>query len=339
MPEAAERTHDSRGRRFRDAEISTGKHVTREDADLAWFEAIHRLGHQTSEALYQVTRHIRRSHRAALYRMRDLRHEQWSDYGGPTLFYPLQQDRTPRPDRNLNVYGITKLAVEALKEAGRFRECAPTTNHNEWKHDFMGACVSSSVYLAASARPDRYEFIFEDEIVSRLGGMKAFPISYSYTRKDGERTTREATIRPDGLIGIRYLPSGEERILIREEDCRTERNDSDKPTVKNHKHSILQYSALLGNRELRQRYFGNVRVAVLNTFSSALKMRNVMDLLLKLSNGRGSNFLLYRTWPDFGDRFRPPAPDPTLFGEPWQRAGTHPAFYISSLDGAAFAQE
>lgn len=336
MPEAGtDRTHDSRGRRFRDARVSTGKHVTREDADLLWFEAIHRLGHQTSEALYQLTRHVRRSHRAALYRMRDLRHEEDSDYGGPTLFYPLQQDRTPRPDRNLNVYGITKHAVEALKAAGRYRNHAPTTNHSEWKHDFMGACVSSSIYLATREHPERYEFLFEDEIVERLGGTKAFLVSYTYTRKDGERTTREATIRPDGLIGIRYLPSGDERILIREEDCRTERNDSDKPSVKNHKHSILQYSALLCNRELRQRCFGNARVVVLNTFSSELKMRNVMSLLLKLSDGRGSNFLLFRAWPEFGDRFRPPSPELTLFTGAWLRAGPHQPFCLNTLDGTA----
>ena len=49
-----------------------------------------------------------------------------SDYGGPTLLYPLQQERARRPDRNLNVYGVTKHAIEGLKVSGRYREHAPT---------------------------------------------------------------------------------------------------------------------------------------------------------------------------------------------------------------------
>jgi hypothetical protein len=329
----AERTHDSLGRRLRDVAVSTGKHITREETDLIWFEAIHRLGHQTSAALYERTKHLRRDKQRALHRMRDLRHERDSDYGGPTLFYPLQQERTRRPDRNLNVYGITKNAVEALKASGRYHEHAPTTNHNEWKHDFMGACVATSLYFGAREHPEKYEFIFEDEIVSRLGGVREFRVIYPYTARDGTAATREAVVRPDGFNGIRYLPTGEERIFIREEDCRTVRNDSDNADVKSHKHNILQYAALLGNRENREKYFGSSRVAVLTTFSNPTKMQNVMSLLLELSGGRGSNFMLYRSWPEFGDRFRPPAPCPDHFTEPWERAGPHHPFHINTLSG------
>jgi hypothetical protein len=317
---------------LRDVAVSTGKHITLEETDLIWFEAMHRLGHQTSAALYELTKHLRDKQRA-LHRMRDLRHETDSDYGGPTLFYPIQQDRTRRPDRNLNVYGITKYAVEALRASGRHREHAPTTNHNEWKHDFMGACVASSLYFGARQHPERYEFIFEDEIIARLGGVREFHLTYPYTARDGTTAVRETVLRPDGFNGIRYLPTGEERIFIREEDCRTIRNDSDNPDVKSHKHNILQYAALLGNRENRQKYFGNSRVAVLTTFSNPAKMRNVMNLLLELSGGRGSNFMLYRSWPEFGDRFRPPPPRLDLFTGPWERAGPHQPFHINTLSG------
>jgi hypothetical protein len=147
--------------------------------------------------------------------MRDLRHEEDSDYGGPTLLYPLQQERARRPDRNLNVYGVTKHAIEALKVSGRYREHAPTTNHNEWKHDFMGACVATSLYFGAREHPERYEFIFEDQMVSRLGGVREFRVTYPFTARAGTTATRHAVLRPDGFNGIRYLPTGEERIFIR----------------------------------------------------------------------------------------------------------------------------
>jgi hypothetical protein len=265
--------------------------------------------------------------------MRDLRHERDSDYGGPTLLYPLQQERARRPDRNLNVYGITKHAIGTLKVSGRYQEHAPTTNHNEWKHDFMGACVATSLYFGAREHPERYEFIFEDEIVSRLGGVREFPVIYPYTARDGTTASRDAILRPDGFNGIRYLPTGEERIFIREEDCGTERIDSDDRSVKSHKHNILQYAAFLGNTDNRRSLFGNARVAVLTTFSSPIKMRNVIKLVLELSEGRGSNFMLYQSWPTFGDRFRPPAPRLDLFTDPWERAGPHAPFYINTLSG------
>jgi hypothetical protein len=264
--------------------------------------------------------------------MRDLRHEKDSDYGGPTLFYPIQQERTRRPDRNLNVYGITKHGLDALKASCRYREHTPSTNHNEWKHDFMGACVATSLYLGARKHPEGYEFIFEDEVVARLGGMREFRVTYPYTARDGSIATREAILRPDGFNGIRYLPTGEERIFLREEDCGTERNDSDDRSVKSHKHNILQYAAFFQSGE-RRRFFGEIRVVVLSAFSSLTKMRNVMNLVLELSGGRGSNFMLYRSWPEFGDRFRPPAPRLDLFTGPWERAGPHPPFYINTLSG------
>jgi hypothetical protein len=283
-------------------------------------------------ALYELTKHVRRDKQRALHRMRDLRHEEDSDYGGPTLFYPLQQERARGPDRNLNVYGITRHAVEALQASGRYREHAPGTKHLEWKHDLMGACVATSLYLGTRAHPERYEFIFEDEIVSRLGGIREFPVTYSYAATGGSTATREAILRPDGFNGVRYLPTGEERIFIREEDCRTIRNESDDLDVKSHKRNILQYAAFVGDGDNRRRWFGDARVVVLNTFSSAIKMRNVMHLVLELSGRRGSNYMLYRSWPEFGDRFRPPAPCLELFTDPWERAG-HTPFCLNTLSG------
>lgn len=311
--------HDTLGRRYRDITQSTGKHIIRDLADLDWFEMIHRIGPQTTSALYERTRDVRRSRQDALRRMRDLRHEDDSDWGGPTLAYPLQQTRTWRPDKNLTVYDITKKAERALRDAGRFHEHAPTTNHNEWKHDFMGSSVAASIYLA-TLRSD-CQFIFHDEIVERLGA-KTFGVRYRFVRRDGSAAEREAIIRPDGFFGIRY-PNGDERIFIREEDCATERNDTDAPDVKNHKHKMLQYSDFLGRGETRKRYFGDRRVVVLNTFSNPTKMRNVIGLLLDLSKGKGSNFILFRSWEAFGLTFQPPHPDLSLFGE-WERAGNPP---------------
>jgi hypothetical protein len=103
--------------------------------------------------------------------------------------------------------------------------------------------------------------------------------------------------------------------------------------VKSHKHNLLQYAAFVGDGDNRRRLFGNARVAMLTTFSNPTKMRNVLKLLLELTEGRGSNFMLFQSWSTFGDRFRPPAPRLDLFTGPWERAGPHPSFYINALSG------
>jgi hypothetical protein len=281
--------------------------------DLKWFEFIHRLGHQTSEALYQLTIDERKDSQRARDRMASLRHESNSAYGGRTLHYPLKQDYTRRPDRNYSVYGLTPVAIKVLKEEGLYREGAPTTNNSQWKHDFFGASVATSFYFAAKELG--YRFIFQDEI--------DVPREYdvTYLHKDKSRTIK---LRPDGFMGIEY-PNGEVRLFIREEDCNTETLVSDRPDVKSHKHTMLAYLSLIGQGENRRKHFpGFPRVAVLTTFNSAIRMQSAIELLEELTGGKGSNFMLFKAWEAFGPRFRPPAPEPRLLIDPWLRAGQSP---------------
>jgi hypothetical protein len=313
-------TRDTLGRRFRDVTQSTGKNIEREQTDLDWFEMIHRIGHQTSSALYERTKADRRNRTWALFRMRDLRHENKSEYGGPTFFFPPRQTYAHRADRNLIVNDITERAERALEAADRFYRNTPTTNNQQWKHDFMGSTITASIYLAVLQSPS-YKFIFQDEIIARIK-QRSFQFPYLFKAKDGSSIPKQAKLKPDGFFGIRY-PNGEERIFIREEDCATEPNRSGKMDIKNHHDNIQQYTELLREGNRRSAIFGDARVVVLNTFSNPEKMRNVMNLVMELSQGRGSNYQCYHAWPAFGDFFRPPHPDLSLFGE-WGRAGNVP---------------
>jgi hypothetical protein len=315
------RTHDSLGRRFRDATHSTGKRVTLQEADLKWFKMIHRLGHQPGVNLFEETKDVRKNYTRALHRMRDLRHESNSVYGGRTLSYPLAQDATRRPDRNYTVYGLTAKAIELLKERGLYRENAPRTNHSQWKHDFFGASIATSIYFASMQAG--CQFLYHDEIVDQLH-TTTFEVSYFYSQ-----TRYSALIRPDGFCGVRY-PNGEERIFIREEDCGTERIASDNRGVKSHKHTALAYIALLADRDTKARFLPFNRVVVLNSFSHTTKMKSAMKVVEDVTGGKGTNFMLYKSWETFGDRFRPPAFEPRIFTEPWLRAAQAP-FDISRV--------
>jgi hypothetical protein len=326
------RTHDLCNRRLRYVTHSTGKHVTRRPSDLRILEALHRLGPQTTDALYQLLYPLYTNKRSLLYRLADLRNQKNSDYGGPLLFYPDQQRRgTTMPDNNHMVYDVLPRGEKLLKNALLFREHHPTTNGHEWKHDFMGATIIASVAIPIKADPARYTFLYPDQVLDELDGRRSFPVpEYTYTTQAGNQAIRhDAVIRPDGLFAIKYA-DGTKRIFLLEADCRTEPYRSDNLQRKSHKHTILSYYTLLTNRDIRQGYFGDARVAVLNVFTHPRAMQSAMDVHEELLGNRGT-FMLYQVWEAFGDYFRPPPPRPDLFLRSWNRVGNPPFFLSHSI--------
>ena len=327
-----QRTRDLRDRRLRYVTLSTEKRVARKPSDLLILEYLHRLGPQTTEALYQLLHPIYKNKRSLLYRLAALRNQEDSDYGGPILSYPSQQRRgATLPDNNYMVYDLTDRGLWVLKKAGLDRLYHPVTNGAEWKHDFMGATLAASILIGAKALPDQHEYLYGDEIIERMDGLRSFPVPpYRYPSKGGEERTRDdASLRPDGFLGIRYFPSRVERIFLMENDCHTEPYRSDNLERKTHKHNILSYFALLSNAEIRRTYFGEARVGVLNLFSHPRAMQSAMELQRELL-GDICQFMLYQTWEAFGDFFRPPPPRVDLFIDPWERVG-HPEFYINQV--------
>ena len=305
------------------------EHVTRQITDLSILDVPHRFGPQTVTAVFQIVSPLYKSYRAFLKRVELLRQLENTDYGGPLLFYPPQQCRGAlNPERNHMVIDVTPRGERLLKNAGLFREHRPVTSGQEWKHDFMGGTITASIYLPIKAKPERYRFGYEDEVIATLG-CRAFQVpSYRYKAQNGEEKWREgAVIRPDGFFSIEYLPDRVTRIFLKEENCGTEPYRSDNTERKSYKQSILAYHALLSDSELRRRYFGDVKIGVLNTFTTPAAMRSAMEVH-KEELGTKGTYMLYNVWDVFGDFFKPPPPRPDLFHEPWQRVG-QPPFYIS----------
>jgi hypothetical protein len=298
--------------------------VTRQPSDLDILEVFHRLGPQTVTALFQLLHPLYKNYRALQHRVELLRQEENTNYGGPLLFYPSQQMRALRPDRNHMVLDVLRRGERLLQSAGRFREHHPTTSGQEWKHDFMRATIISSVLIAAKA--NKCAFIYPDEVLADLDGITSFAVpEYHYTTDRNEvKIRREAKLRPDGFFALRY-EDGAKRIFLVETDCRTEPYRSDNLERKSHKHNILSYHALLSKSETRARYFGEERIGVLSVFSHPRAMQSAMEVHEELLGNMGK-FMLYGAWEAFGDFFRPPPPRPDLFLKSWQRVGQPPAF-------------
>jgi hypothetical protein len=64
-------------------------------------------------------------------------------------------------------------------------------------------------------------------------------------------------------------------------------------------------------------------------------MRNVMKLVPELSESRGSNFMLFQSWPTFGVDSAHRQPRLDLFTGAWERARPHAPFDINTLSGEA----
>ncbi len=209
------RTHDLRNRRLRYVTHSTGKHVTRRPSDLRILEALHRLGPQTTDALYQLLYPLYTSRRSLLYRLADLRNQENSDYSGPLLFYPDQQRRgATMPDNNHMVYDLLPRGEKLLKSARLYREHHPTTNGQEWKHDFMVGTIIASIAIAIKADPAHRTLLYPDQVLDELDGRRSFPVpEYTYTTQAGTQEIRQdALLRPDGLFAIKYA-EGTKRIF------------------------------------------------------------------------------------------------------------------------------
>jgi hypothetical protein len=301
------------------------EHVTRQPSDLLIIEALHRLGHQTTRALFQLVHALYKSYLAFQHRVELLRQRENTDYGGPLLFAPSQQLRAIRPDSNHLVLGITPGSERLLKNAGLWREHHPKTKNKEWKHDFMRATIISSVAIAAKA--NGCAFTYPDEVLADMDGRLSFdvpPYQYRLEKHKEIRTKEDAVLRPDGFFALTY-ENGVKRIFLVEADCDTEPDRSDNTERKSHKHNILAYHALLSDGDLRRKHFGEARVGVLNVFSVECAMKTAMQVH-KEEIGEKGKYMLYQSWETFGDFFRPPPPRPDLFINSWKRVEQPPAF-------------
>jgi hypothetical protein len=175
--------------------------------------------------------------------------------------------------------------------------------------DTFCSAITASIELEVLRQRDKYEYIFHDEIVSRLG---------RFTFDVGNEE-----LEPDRAFGIRYKQTGGVRLFLIEADRGTEQNKKRKGR-KSHQGNIQLYYQFIG-QGIYKKYFGEQsRLMLIAMFSSPRKMENVREMT------GNSAFTLFQSWPTFSRFFKPPKPRPDLFTGPWLRAGMEP-FFINQL--------
>ena len=58
-------------------------------------------------------------------------------------------------------------------------------------------------------------------------------------------------------------------------------------------------------------------------------MQSMMKLVNRITDGKGSNIFLFKTFPAFTSYENPPAPTGHMLTEPWHRVGYSPLFLTS----------
>ena len=298
-------TLDTLGRRKdRLAPVSTGRRVYPTARDLLWFEKLHRHGPLPSSYLAAYAPGT--AENTIVKRLTHLSSEDNTPHGGRYLTRPAQQFATLDARCQQLVYDVSPRAVTALREAGRYRGTAPRTSGRCWKHDHMVACVCASIELATLREPDRYGYIFHDEVVARLGR--------AFFHVDGIKVT------PDRWGGIRYLTRGGVILFALEADCATEPHHS-RAKRKTLARNVSRYEAWITQGQYKKDLGTSGGIVVLNVTVNEQRMRNMIAAAEGVLAGGKAPYLLYARVPGFGPVYKPPRPLFQLFTRAYARPG------------------
>ncbi|MDF2233152.1 replication-relaxation family protein [Albimonas sp. CAU 1670] len=272
------------------------------EREIRWLKHLERHGPQSSRYLHALTSDTHRDLDTSLRQMKKLR-------AGGFLFCPRQQRATENANFNAYVYDLAPAGRAFLEDEGLAEDTVTPRGH--WVHQYMTACITGSIDIAA--RHAGVDYIPAHRILERSGATLAVEIG------------RKRLI-PDQLFGLDH--GGLYRFFCVEADRGTEPRTSTQ--ARKSARSLLEdYRAFIGGKLYKERYGLTAGMLLLCVFSSAARERRFLSLVPEVM-GERSAYVLTRTVPEFHAAFRPPALLDHLFDEPWNRSGW-PGFRISEV--------
>lgn len=163
---------------------------------LRWLDHIARHGPQSSVWLHELTRDSHRCKDTALRELQKLR-------AGGFLFLPPQQRQVERAEFNPYIYDLTERGKACLRDHGFVVPPRPVSG--PWQHQFLTACVTSAIDVAAAG--DGVRYIPQHDILARRGAMLGIPLGGK-------------PLIPDQLFALDY--AGSYRAFVLEVDRGTE---------------------------------------------------------------------------------------------------------------------
>lgn len=298
-----------------------GRRIEVTPRDIEIFKLLNRYRYLPSNFIHAFVGGNRNYHKA---RMTDLFHEGW-------LKKPWPQWEAMNARYRFDTYELGHKAAVTLADRGLATVHRLGTG-SSFRHELMVCLIMASFELAAretgvalhswkdvlaiapsSTRDDKAPF--------------AIPMSFTYQGRTYDRHLRPDG-HPFGLSARRtfWFPGIE-----------VDRHyEPLHPTDLTSRHSSILGKFLQFRHMVRERLFES-RFGMTNVFVPIVTindehMRNMLDLVLKITDGRGFKWMLFKSVPDFASMEKTIQPDSSLLCEPWVRAGNRPLNLLEELN-------
>jgi len=251
----------------------------------------------------------------------------------PNLYLsrPHQQRQNAEANYRPLIYQLDERGSRILRERGL--PVLTKSYHYNFAHELMVAQITASLELGTRENPS-VRLISWPEILAHertphatreAANPTAIRVAYSLR---GERRCDEinADARP---FGLERTIAGQKSYLFFpgiEADCGGEPIDAGDPGRSSIAKKFAAYLAI-AEQGLHRAHFGFPNFFVPFITTTEARLHTMLALLDRMTAGRGSKVLLFKTFPSFISPERPPAASGHMLTAPWQRAG-HPLLHL-----------
>lgn len=251
----------------------------------------------------------------------------------PNLYLsrPPQQRQNAAANYRALIYQLDERGSRALRERGL--ASLPKSYHHNFAHELMVAQVTASLELGtkenSSVRLVTWPEILAHERMPAATRESANPtaIRVTYSLRGEPRCDEiNADARP---FGLERTIEGKKTYLFFpgiEADCASEPIDAGDTGRSSIAKKFAAYMAI-AEQGLHRSHFGFPNFFVPFITTTAARISTMMELLARMTAGRGSKILLFKTFPSFTSPERPPAASGHMLTAPWQRVG-FPSLYL-----------
>jgi hypothetical protein len=247
----------------------------------------------------------------------------------PNLYLarPQQQRQSAAANHRPLIYALDVRGSRALRERGLL--LPQSTSVRNFVHELMVAQVTASIELGTKENPSvrviTWSEILESEKTpkaTRDSATPSFRVAYSF---NSHTSTSEITADafPFGLE--RVNDAGRIYLFFPgiEADCGTEPIDPRDSQRSSIAKKFAAYMAV-AQQALYRSHFGFPNFFVPFITTNVCRMQSMMQLLERVTEGRGSKMFLFKTFPLFTSAAKPPLPTGHMLTEPWSRVGFAP---------------
>jgi hypothetical protein len=248
----------------------------------------------------------------------------------PNLYLDRPHQQRQCADANYRhlVYEIGERGRLALRERGL--SYLPKSYHHNFLHELMVAQITASFELGCRAAPHirliTWPEILAHETTPESTRTAAAPatVRVSYELRGVARCDEiTADAKP---FGLERVIDGKRSYLFFpgiEADCGSEPLNASDVERSSIGKKFAAYLAI-ADQNIHRSYFGFPNFFVPFITTSRARLASMFELLDRLTAGRGSKILLFKTFPAFTSAEHPPAPSGHMLTEPWQRVGFPP---------------